>query len=144
MAELVVQRSDDGSITFEFPEGPVEVLMIAMVADEAEQPIWWLASDAFTVMLPYTVVSEEPASLASTEEEGLESALLARGVDPKALQAGRKANRPLRSFQYGSVPAGFRQIMPAGAPLGLERGRRYSVTVMGGIGGPVGQVSFTA
>jgi hypothetical protein len=144
MAELAVHRSDNGAITFEFPEGPAEVLMIAMVEEEAEQPIWWLASDAFTVMLPYTVDSEEPESLASTEEAAVESALLARGVDPRALQAGRKANRPLQRFQYGSVPAGFRQVMPAGAPPALERGKRYAITVMGGIGVPVGQVSFTA
>jgi hypothetical protein len=145
MAELTVRRSGAGAtITFEFPEGPAQVLMIAMVEEGAEQPIWWLASDAFTAMFPYTVDSADPEPLESPEEKVVVSALLARGADPAALAAGRKANRPLQSFEYGIVPPGFRQIMPASAPAPLQRGKQYSVTVMGGIGVPVGQASFTA
>ena len=42
------------------------------------------------------------------------------------------------------VPYALAVVMPAGAPLPLESGRRYCVLVMGGIGVPVGQASFTA
>jgi hypothetical protein len=95
-------------------------------------------------MLPYTVESVDSEPQTSAENGVIENALLARGVDPAALEAGRKANRPLQSFVYGSVPSGFRQVIPVGTPPALRRGKRYSVTVMGGIGAPVGQVSFIA
>ena len=79
--------------------------------------------------------------MASADETEIEAALLARGVDPAALEAGRKANRRLPAFEYGKVPPGFREVLP---PAPLQPGRRYGVTVMGGIGVAVGQLSFTA
>jgi hypothetical protein len=144
MPELTCRRSNDGTtMVFEFPDGAAEVLMIAMVEEDAGQPIWWLTSDAFSEMLPYTVESVESGP-PSGEEKAVENALLARGVDRAALEAGRRANRKLQSFQYGGVPPGFRQVMPPGVPPPLQAGKRYCVTVMGGVGVPVGQVSFTA
>jgi hypothetical protein len=143
VAELTVRRADDGTVMFEFGEGPVEALAIAVV-DDADEPVWLLFSDAFNVELPYTVESVEASSGAATESAELENELLARGVDPAALEAGRKANRPVTAFSYGTVPPGFRQTMPLGAPRALQPGRRYSVTVAGGLGAAVGQAHFTA
>jgi hypothetical protein len=143
--DLIVRRSDDGAaISFVFEGGTPQVLAVAVVDEDAEQPMWLLSTDASTEVLPYTVERANSEPLLSAEEAALEREFLARGVDPAALEAGRKANRPLPGFEYGKVPAGFRQVMPTGAPLPLEPGRRYCVTVIGGIGVPVGRVSFTA
>jgi hypothetical protein len=143
--ELTVRRSDDGvTIIFTFEGGVPSVLAVGVVDEEAEQPMWLLGSDASTEMLPFPGASGDPKPLPSADETALETELLARGVDPAALESGRKANRPLPGFEYGRVPLGFRQVMPAGAPLPLQPGRRYCVTVLGGIGVPVAQLSFTA
>src|SRR5262245_30672230 len=131
MTELTVHRSGAGaSVTFELAGGPAEALMIVMVEEGVEQPTWWLASDAFNAVLPYTVDDEEPESLSSADEGVIANALLARGADPASLEAARGANRPLRSFTYGIVPPGFRQVIPAGAPAPLEPGKRYSVSIV--------------
>jgi len=143
--ELIVRRSDDGAtFSFVFEGGVPQALAVAVVDEDAEQPMWLLSSDSFSEMLPYTVEGDTPVPIPSAEEAALEKEFVARGVDPATLAAGRKANRPLPSFEYGRVPPGFRQVMPAGAPLPLQSGRRYCVLVMGGIGVPVGRVSFTA
>jgi hypothetical protein len=118
--------------------------MIAVVDVDANRPVWWLASDAFTTMLPYSAVGTDSEPMATTDEKAVERELLARGVEPAALDASRKANRPLHSFEYGSVPTGFRQALPAGAAPPLARGTRYSVAATGGLGLLVGQVVFRA
>jgi len=144
-ARLIVRRSDDGtSLAFVFEGGVPLALAVAIVDEDAEEPMWLLSSDAFSEMLPYTVEGDTAVQVHSADEAALEKEFLARGVDPAALAAGRKANRPLPRFEYGIVPPGFRQVMPAGTPLPLQSGRRYCVLVMGGIGVPVGRVSFTA
>ena len=130
-------------------EGAVpQALAVAVVDEDSQQPMWLLGTDSPTDSLPCTaeiIEGETPVPLPSPDEATLEKELLARGVDPAALESGRKANRPLASFEYGRVPPGFRQVMPMGAaPLPLQAGRRYCVLVLGGIGVPVGRLSFTA
>ncbi len=144
-AQLTVRRSNDGAtIAFVFEGGVPLALAVALVDEDAQQPMWLLSSDASSEVLPITVGGDTPVQGPSADDAVLEELLLARGVDPAALAAGRKANRPLPGFEYGKVPPGFRQVMPAGAPLPLQSGRRYCVLVMGGVGVPVGRVSFTA
>jgi hypothetical protein len=145
MAELDVQSSDDGeTVTFTFSGGPQLVLAVAMIDEAADEPVWVLTVDTMTETFPFTVGSADPVPLASSDEARVESELLARGVDPRALDTARKAARPLETFQYGKVPPGFRQAMPARMPTPLQRGKRYWVTAMGAIGVPVAQISFTA
>jgi hypothetical protein len=83
----------------------------------------------------------------SAEEAAPEKEPLARGAgwpETMASPTVRKANRPLRSFEYGRIPPAFRQVLPVGTPPPLQRGRRYSVIVVGGVGIPVGLLSFEA
>ena len=143
--QLTVRRSDDGAtFAFVFEGGVPLALAVAVVDEDAQQPMWLLGSDSFTEALPYTVEGSTAVQAPSADEAALEKELVARGVDPAALATGRKANRPLPRLEYGTVPPGFRQVMPAGPPLPLQSGRRYCVLVLGGIGVPVGRVSFTA
>jgi hypothetical protein len=144
-AELIVGRSADGcTVTFAFPDGPQQAMAIAVAEEESERPVWLLTSDVFTAMLPYTVDSVEHDAAPSADELALERDLLARGVDPAALEAGRKSNRAVHHFEYGSVPPGFRQALPIGSVEALQPGKRYCVLVVGGIGVAVGTASFTA
>lgn len=68
MTPLTVQRSDDGAVAFSFGGGSPEVLMVAVVDDEVELPVWVLGGDAFTERLPFTVEGGENESLASADE----------------------------------------------------------------------------
>jgi hypothetical protein len=145
MADLRVTRAADGSVKFVIEAGPAQVLAVAMVDEQADQVVWAFTSDAFTERLPYTVDTFESAPRSSAAERSVEQELLARGVDPTALEAVRQANRRLESFEYGLVPPGFRQMMPSGgAPAALMPGKRYCITAMGGAGELIGTVSFTA
>lgn len=145
MAELNVQKSDDGAtVTFTFSAGPPHVLAVAMVDEAADEPVWAFTVDTMTETFSFTVESADPVPLASGDEAGVERELLTRGVDPRALDSARKATRPLETWQYGKVPPGFRQAMPARVATPLQRGKRYWVTAMGAIGVPVAQISFTA
>ena len=137
MKDLIVTRSSDGrTVTFELVLPSRPAAAVAVVDAEAEEPLWLLVADSAPTERPTALLELTP------DEVRVARQLEAGGADPEAIQAARESARHLGAFNYGEVPPGFRQAMPSGAPKRLERGKRYWITVMGGIGVPVAQASF--
>ena len=147
-AALYVHRSStDGQWIFELPTVPQAAFMVSVVDEDADQPVWWLVSEAFTEVLRHAGVPVNYPSAAPAEADpaAYSEQLVARGIEPTALQAARASDRPLKSLAYGRVPRGFRQALPPlHQPEPLEPGRRYRITVLGGAGLVIGDASFSA
>jgi hypothetical protein len=147
-ASLHIHRSGDtGEWTFELPTVPQPAFMVAVDDEGADQPVWWLVSEAFTEVLRHSDPPADQSSAPSREEDpsAYSEQLIARGVAPNALLAARTVNRPLKSLVYGSAPRGFRQTLPPSHPPGrLAVGNRYTITVLGSAGVVIAQASFLA
>jgi hypothetical protein len=143
MTELLLQRYHDApALRFSFPEGARDVMVLAVIDEATHQRVWVLKSDTLGAVPAARLSPAESAKEAATEKE-----LLAHGANWIEILGSptiRRANRKLESFEYGSVPPGFQQVLPSGTPPPLRSGARYSVVAVGGVGVPVGMLTFIA
>lgn len=143
VAELVLHRYDDAAtLRFSFPEGARDVVVVAVVDEATQQRVWVLKSETLGAVPPSHLVPAEPA-----KELAIEKELMAHGanwIEILGSRTARRANRKLESFEYGRIPPGFQQVLPSGTPPALRKGTRYSVIAVGGVGVPVGMLTFTA
>jgi len=141
VAELVLHRYDDAAtLRFSFPEGARDVLVVAVVDEATQQRVWVLKSE--TLGAPSHLVPAESAKALAIEKE-----FLAHGanlIEILGSRTARRANRKLETFEYGRIPPGFQQVLPSGTAPALRSGTRYSVIAVGGVGVPVGMLTFTA
>jgi hypothetical protein len=142
VAELLLSRYDDApTLRFSFPGSARDIVVVTMVDEATHQHVWVLKSETLGAVLPANLAAAESATEAAVEEE-----LLAHGanwIEILGRRTVRRVNRKLRSFEYGRIPPGFQQVLPAGTPPPLRSGARYTVIAVGGVGVPVGTLTFT-
>jgi hypothetical protein len=143
VAALILHRYDDAAtLRFSFPKGAQDVVLVVVVDEATHQRVWVLKSETLGAVPPANLLPAE-----SARERALEQDTLAHGanwIEILGSRTIRRANRKLETFEYGSIPPGFQQVLPSGKPPRLRSGTPYSVIAVGGVGVPVGMLTFTA
>jgi hypothetical protein len=104
-------------------EPPMDALSVTVFNEDAGTIVWSFVTEAFTPASGATL-SGRPVPVNETVEH--------REVSIEDRSAVKQGTRSIGSFVYGTVPSGFRQLVPSeGNGLALQAGARYFVSIRG-------------